>query len=389
MKKAVTIFVLSVMAASAATASDLGRNAEPTTKIESSRKTDGSAETRLEDFPNPWSFIPAANIRKAAVLIASEWTEVDVDEFRMAYWYDTVLAYCALRKQGFTDDEIYVLYGDGMDGVAPSTTGPSAYYSLPNYCLDPDLKTKITDYPMSVPVEEGEPAYAACTLYDGEWRCAPKTIFDCLATGCAEPRKKFHCLTCPTDAIRALDENDFLVVWWRGHASVEPGSPSLLELNVGVNWISEEKLGAWLGRIRAKRRVLVLEACQSGCVGDPSPYQRAPIRDAKSTVFVLSCDCGEESEIMDTHDVNHAVFSFWLAGTVFGALPPGSQNPPNPPPPPAPQPPPFQLIHKTPLQSFATSRDATHREVGTIGGQPIQDPQIRSPESLASVGWPQ
>ena len=204
--------------------------------------------------------------RKVAVLIASEWTLADKNEFRKAYWYDTVLAYCALRHRGFDDDEIYVLYGHGIDGGTRWGAATGDQYVSPEYCGEANLNRPITDYPMSVPIVRGAPSVAACNADQGQWRCAPKAIFDCLAEGCANPRKSFSCATCPAGPIRALNENDFLLVWWRGHARGGDSPPKSFEFNVGLDWIQAKELESWTDRINAGLQAFVFETCQSGCL---------------------------------------------------------------------------------------------------------------------------
>ncbi len=147
--------------------------------------------------------------RRIAVLIST-----DIAENRLpgnaGFWYDTVLTYCMLLKNGFSSDDIYVLYGDGHDSFyrsddstqeesrgsadSPSSTDqaasgrrrvcaehdPRAFYEPP-YCsasastagnAEQSHSSKITDFPMMMPNKQG--------LMNGRISC--KRHFSCLMT---------------------------------------------------------------------------------------------------------------------------------------------------------------------------------------------------------------
>jgi hypothetical protein len=323
--------------------------------------------------------------RKVAVLIASDWTGHDKLQHKSAYWYDTVLAYCALRKRGFEDNEIFVLYGHGKDAARPFPGRPSNgdIYFLPYYCGPNGPNYPITDYPMSVPIGRDSDAVAACReVLGGRWRCAPKTIFDCLAKGCSDPRINFFCLSCSGEGIRPLNEDDFLLVWWRGHGSAVGGKANTFELNVGLDWISSSNLEAWIKPINARRRVFIFESCKSGCLEHEVEGWVSNAISDPSTVFVSACGPKQDAEVLHHHDVMHAVFSFWFAGTIRGRLPPNSQNPPWPPNPA------ISLSHTTPRSAFDAAKEGTIQEVGVTANGPIQEPVIFDPDDLSVNPWP-
>ena len=60
---------------------------------------------------------------KIAVLISTEFAESGATIYDADAWYDTVHTYCMLRANGFTDENIWVLYGYGDDGFRDSSVG--------------------------------------------------------------------------------------------------------------------------------------------------------------------------------------------------------------------------------------------------------------------------
>ena len=320
--------------------------------------------------------------RMVAVLIASEYPAHLQEGHRPAYWYDTVLAYCALKRRGFRDQDIYVLYGDGEDGIGRRQPWGSTGYELPAYCGDPRLNDPIVDYPMTVPVTFNGLAQPACGTYEGVWRCAPKAIFRCLAEGCKEPRKEFGCRECPPQPIPALAANDLLVVWWRGHGRFDATSGAEAALNVGLDWLPSHTLATWINEIEAKTRILIFESCKSGCLTRAFGRDTLGADSGHSTSVVTACQCHPEAQVLATHDRHHAVFSFWLAGTVRGELPPLSKNPPYP------GQAPIDLSHRCLASAFAEASQGTIQEVGQTAGGPIQEPSLIDSKGLALTHCP-
>ncbi len=56
---------------------------------------------------------------KYAVLVSTDIATEDDVKYNSDFWYDLVLTYCTLIEQGFEDDNIFVLYGQGQDGLYP------------------------------------------------------------------------------------------------------------------------------------------------------------------------------------------------------------------------------------------------------------------------------
>jgi hypothetical protein len=294
--------------------------------------------TTCTDPPSPPTAPTGA--RKVAVLISTEYAESMDNIYDADAWYDLVHTYCMLRRNGFTDENIWVLYAYGKDGFyhrrsscstpkpanyPPATSGPEVYYQQP-FCEglhDPDgaalsVKKAITDIPTVVgkgsDVEE-----------DGELRL--ERFFRCLEKGC-NPNFEFG-LECGTHPyIHPLTANDFLYVWWRGHGvPFEPtgGKRTTILSLTGGKEISAETLVDWIASTSAKRSVLAMESCHSGCTKD------VMTAIATSGVLLASSACSETSNKSYKFDVYHGVWSFWLAGSLQGSLPNGYSNELGPP----------------------------------------------------------
>ena len=289
--------------------------------------------------PTPAAFIHPSNqssrpdSRKVAVLIAGEYARSSDLKSNSGFWYDTVMMYCMLRENGYADEDIYVLYGHGQDGFyypadpTPTPTGstptpkptptgsatppPTRYYEPP-YCHNSLPASgewrKITDFPM---------VYSLNTdLKNG--RCRPQDLFECLERGCflkGSRLNRFHGVS-----IEPLDENDFLFVWWRGHGSVgsDPGTFTM-SLPAG-SFVFGTDVVEWVQAIPAGSRLLVFETCCSGCLTKIVEDKYPP------TVLLTSTGCDELSDVSYEPDVLHAVWSYWIAGTLSGFLPNGAST---------------------------------------------------------------
>jgi hypothetical protein len=290
------------------------------------------------------------------VLIATEQAEFPSLENNSEFWQDTVLMYCMLRENGFEDQDIYVLYGDGDDeyaGMAPATyqssgvLPPADYYLLPQYCGSAGLNSKITDFPVTLPLEKDSKTakdglgcyqdgatgkwycrWPACFIDDdsGEWKCRPKDIFDCLAHGCPEPRKKFECPTCSAEPIPALTANDFLFVWWKGHAEASGGDEETFRILLSGNEVAPETMSEWLSDVPAVHRAFVVETCKSGCLKS-LPDDLFGAAEGCDPIVLASCACDELSWSADgwtfEADHLHGPWSFWVASTLRKELPQG------------------------------------------------------------------
>ena len=95
------------------------------------------------------------------------------------FWYDTVIIYDELIDEGYTDENIFILFGRGDDYE------PATWSIAPKYNPEPN----ITDYPARVEDVEN--------------------IFTWLAVGN------------PDENITALTDDDFLFVWTFDHGGYE------------------------------------------------------------------------------------------------------------------------------------------------------------------------
>jgi len=259
--------------------------------------------------------------RKVAVLVSTEKAESREVAFNAAFWYDTVLTYCTLRKNGFADEDIYVLYGHGEDGfyfpdggTQPSdesgatASDPGEDYYMPPYCADAagvGTAARITDFPMIYP--------ATNTGRDGE-ASRPGDLLECLAKGCDDPTSDYG-------TIKPLSKKDFLYVWWKGHG-FHPGSDeeSVSFQLPGGTWVTAAEVLGWLAKVRAGRRVLVFETCHSGCLAGTIDTADPP------GILLASSRCGETSSngYRPLGDVTHGVWTYWVDCNLQGQMP----NPP-------------------------------------------------------------
>jgi hypothetical protein len=277
-----------------------------------------------------------------AVLVVAEPAEISDVKNNGDFWNDTVLVYCMLRDNDFKEEDIYVLYGDGNDGMVfpagyQSPPGPDQYYQPP-YCENEEWNTKITDFPMTVTLRTsgGSPEdirEIACDEdQNSNWNCRPKDIFECLAQGCtsAEVKDRFECTDtdCNTAEIPALEEDDLLLVWWKGHSN-------LTHFTIGAtDALPHRQVSEWTKAIDARHRVFLFETCRSGSLADPN--KKFFGRESESSenqiipIVLASCQVNGDSASDDYHggpDHLHSIWSFWAAGTLRGTLPDVAKNP--------------------------------------------------------------
>lgn len=333
-----------------------------------------------------------AAARKVAVLIAAEMTDLPDLKNDSEFWFDTVLTYCMLRRNGFADADIYVLYGDGTDpalkqsesqaiGMAGLSTRPvPPYYVSGHYCGGTDQPDRIVDFPMTIPSDSGDERYLGCEQDSGgEWHCGPKAILDCLAVGC-NAASSFGMDDRDGPKIEPLSSADYLFVWWKGHGNqpdnVASGTAGEINLKIGAGYLSQRKLREWLDAVPAVSRLYVFETCKSGCLGTSLAHD-------PGSILLTACGCAQQvAWNWDTHDTWHGVFSFWIAGTLGGSLPPGSMNPLHPDTA-------YALKVDTSFgqsvaSAFAQSAQATTTEIGTNAGQRPDKIEAKPATSLST-----
>jgi hypothetical protein len=258
--------------------------------------------------------------RKAAVLVSAEYADSGL-LYNAEFWYDTVLTYCALRQNGFADEDIYVLYGEGEDGFylpdgdtqpagasAFTTSDTSKHYYMPPYCADAvgaGTAAPITDFPMIYP--------ATGTGKNGT-ASRPRDLLECLANGCATATSEYG-------TIEPLEKRDFLYVWWKGHGITSTSDPRSVSFRLPrLTSVTAGEVVGWLAKVRAGRRVLVLETCHSGCIGNTINTVDPP------GILLASAECEETSNnsYEPVGDVPHGVWTYWIDCSLQGQMP----NPP-------------------------------------------------------------
>jgi len=349
--------------------------------------------------PTPTPPIPLPpESRKVAVLISTDFAENEVAA-NAGFWYDTVLTYCMLRHNGFEDEDIWVIYGQGSDGFyalegstvadykpqsslfyVPFASGPANYYLQPTYCDgiqasatlgELSVPGNITDLPITFP-----DGHLKATV-DGVDVYRPQQLFTCLEKGC-DPNIVFGADRSWIRALSSDKDNSFLFVWWRGHGypvdktdDLGNITPSATFTLAGGTGVTANEIVSWISGIDAGHRLLVFDTCSSGCLD-------AELEDIEdTTVFFASAACEDDANFGYVSDVHHAVWTFWLAGALQGALPNAHSSViPVPGPPPAEMA--INLQYGGPLSEiFTESNKATTL---LFEGQ---QPKICSPDNLA------
>jgi len=157
-----------------------------------------------------------ANARDYAVLVSAGEATADDTEVNSEYWYDLYLQYETLISEGYSHDDIYVLYGYG-------TPFPS---SKPLY--QNGFPFNIVDYSVN--------------------RANIQAVFSQLAD--------------------AVENDDFLFVWWLGHGGVMGGHYSMF---IETTWesVMDDEFQAWVDQITDYRtRAFSIMTCQSGAIID-------------------------------------------------------------------------------------------------------------------------
>lgn len=128
---------------------------------------------------------PLAAQQKYALLISPGDTVLDDQMYHSEYWYDLFLMYRMLVEDGFTHNNIYVLYGNGNDFA-------SAHANYQTGTFFPGV-VQIVDFAVS-------------------WANV-QNIFTWLANGNA------------AQGVTQIQDGDFLYYWWMGHGDTQPGMP--------------------------------------------------------------------------------------------------------------------------------------------------------------------
>lgn len=166
--------------------------------------------------------VPLAQGRNYAVLISAEEATADDAPYNSAFWYDMLLQYNTLLDEGYSHDDIYVLYGYGSN----FNSGDPCYqvpYTVPDYPVD---------------------------------RANIQSVFSTLGS--------------------LMAQDDFLYVWWMGHAYRRPQDEQkcgLLHLVMRITTTGEDvwdyEFANWVGQIgHYDRRSFSWMTCFSGGILD-------------------------------------------------------------------------------------------------------------------------
>ena len=198
---------------------------------------------------------------KYAVLVSTGNTTADDTLYHSEYWYDLFLQYQALREDGFRDENIYVLYGNGTDFAS------------------------------------GYADYNAMSVYG-------QTITD-LAVNKVNIKKVID------DLSANMWSNDYLYVWWMGHGGGSgPGACNLtMYISTTGETVTDTELTNYLNGIPSyRKRSVAVMTCHSGGMVDNLNTT------GNRTVVLTSSSC-PQSSYSTTGTCNnrgHAEFNYTL-----------------------------------------------------------------------------
>lgn len=179
---------------------------------------------------------------KYAVLISTNEVTHDDISYHSEWWYDLFLQYQALRDNGFDDENIYILYGDGND-----------------------FNTIHNDY--NANVQYGH------------------TITD-MAVNKANIQSIFNTLS------SEVGSRDHLYVWWMGHGGGSgPGSCNLsMSISNTGEHVTDTELASYINNINSyNKRTVDVMTCHSGGMLDNMDIA------GSNTVTLTSSTCPQSS----------------------------------------------------------------------------------------------
>ena len=199
----------------------------------------------------------SANAKNYAVLISAGRTIMDDAVTHSEYWYDMYLMYTTLIDEGYSHDDIYVLYGNGSDFVSAHECYQNPY--------------PVTDFP--------------------NYESNIESIFNYLGS--------------------IMTEDDFLFVWWMGHGSrewVSGGWHLLLFIENAGAWILDVDLADHINQVQNYRiRTFSFMTCFSGGIIDDLEGPNSIVL----TAAAFCPECGAASDILC--DNWHAEFNYYEA----------------------------------------------------------------------------
>lgn len=179
---------------------------------------------------------------KYAVLLSSNETQYDDIAIHSEWWYDLVLQYKALKESGFSDDHIFVVYGDGTDFAT----------AHPEFDSTVQFGHPITDLPMS--------------------KANVQAVFATVDSKMTRP--------------------GYLYVWWMGHGG--GGGPTGCDLTMSISntgeTVSDAEFKSYIDTVtHYKKRSIAIMTCHSGGLVDN--FSSA----GEKTVVLASSTCAESS----------------------------------------------------------------------------------------------
>jgi glycosylphosphatidylinositol transamidase (GPIT) subunit GPI8 len=198
--------------------------------------------------------------QKYAVLISTNQVTADDVAYHSEWWYDLFLHYKMLKENGFNDDKIYVLYGNGAD----FNTIHGDYNSITQF------GHSITDMAVN--------------------KSNIQSVFNTMNS--------------------KVKSKDYLYVWWMGHGGGSgPGSCNLTMSisNTGETVTDTELTGYINSVLNYKKRSVAVMTCHSGGIVDNLNSA------GNKTVALASSTCVESSYDGPTcNALFHAEFNYTL-----------------------------------------------------------------------------
>ena len=179
---------------------------------------------------------------KHAVLISTGKTVSDDTMYHSEYWYDLFLQYKMLRENGFKDENIYVLYGDGTDFNT----------SYANFDATTQYGHSITDMAVN--------------------KANIQTVFNTVGA--------------------KVDSNDYLYVWWLGHGGGSgPGSCNLtMSISTTGETVTNSEFTTYINNVtKYGKRSVATMTCHSGGILDNLDTT------GSKTVILTSSLCAQSS----------------------------------------------------------------------------------------------
>jgi hypothetical protein len=205
------------------------------------------------------SLLMTACANKYAMLISTGRTTSDDSLYHSEYWYDLFIEYQMLRENGFKDENIYVLYGDGNDFGT----------DYPDYNATATFGHSIAD----MAVNKGN----------------IQSVFNHLST--------------------RVTSRDYFYSWWMGHGSgMGPGMCDLrMHISTTGEIVTDAELTTYLNQIQAfRKRNLAVMTCHSGGLVDNLDVA------GTRTLVLTSSTCAQSSYSTTTtcNGRGHAEFNY-------------------------------------------------------------------------------